>query len=305
MLKKFIINLLLIFIVIAAIEVCAFNKTKEENDIFKQQVKKLASNNADSFKTEYKILDDFSPSIWRNSFYKPNSNKKPFLWFGCSFAEGAGLEDKETPCYKLSKITGRSCINRSKGATGTQFVYSQLKDDNITNEIPDVDYIIYTFIWDHTRRLYLYQVNPLIYMFNIRYKLQNGKLKEIKPIFKPLYSLYFVKRILNRKITEETFQERKDYNLFNAMLQESFKISKEKYPNAKFIMIEFPELSKMKLPENEVNKLEEIGITVVDAEKLMDDIDVYNKKYWLSDDIHPTSELWDKFLPKFAELYMN
>ena len=126
MIKRILTNILLIFFVFGIVEYAAFVKTKNENMIFKSQADKLEANNTVNYRTKYTILKDFNTTIYRNSFISEKTDKKPVIWFGCSFAEGAGLEDNQTPCYKISQLTGRSCINRSKGATGTQFMYYQL-----------------------------------------------------------------------------------------------------------------------------------------------------------------------------------
>ena len=299
--KRIFINLVLILTVLCIIEFTAFIQAKNDNLKFKQKADRLAANNTRNFKTDYCILDDFNPSIWRKSFYIDDKNEKSILWFGCSFAEGAGLEDEHTPCYKISKLTGKNCINRSKGATGTQFMYYQLNAPDFKSHAPHADYIVYVFIWNHLQRLYNYQVNPLINMFNLRYKIKNDKLVEIKPFFKPFYSLYSVKRFLNRRVYNQANIEKYNFKLFNKVMLESFKKTKEYYPDSKFIMIEFPDLSRNELPDYEIKQLESYGINVVKVTDLASDIDIYDKKYWLADDIHPSEALWDIILPRLVK----
>lgn len=306
MLKRIFINLLLIILVLTGLELYCYFLTKHDNDEFKKLADKLEANNTRQFMTKYKLMEDFNTTTFRPSYFLPNPQKKPILWFGCSFAEGAGLEDEITPCYKIAHLSGRNCINKSKGATGTQFMYYQLNNDEIMSDTPDVDYVIYIFIWNHLQRLYNYQINPLIEMFNLRYKIKNDKLVEIKPVFRPLYSSFFIKRLLNRKVIKQTKNEHLDFELFNKVMLESVKKAKERYPNAQFIMVEFPDLSRNELPLFEVNRLKNMGITVVKFTDFIDkDIDIYDLKYWLSDEIHPTSETWDMFLPEFTKQYIK
>lgn len=297
MYKEILVNIFLILITLGVIEYHSFSLTKNENEAFKQQTDRLAANNTSAFKTRYKILEDFEPTFYRNSFYK-DTDKKPIIWFGCSFAEGAGLEDIDTPCYKISERTGRSCLNRSKGATGTQYMYWQLTQDDFKHKNPEPEYVIYTFIWNHLHRLYNYQVNPLIYMFNLRYKYENNELKEIKPFFKPLYSSYFVKRFLNSNARKAIREEEYNFALFNVMMKATADKVKELYPNSKFIFIEFPEQSKKFLPDREVEELQSYGIEVIRVKELLGDVDIYDEKYWLPDNIHPTSEAWDLVFDK-------
>ncbi len=305
MFKRIIINLLLIVIVLGIAEFTSFIAIKNKNEFFIMKANKSGTDPiANEFKTKYKILEDFNPENFRKSIIKEDTKKNPIILFGCSFAEGAGLNDENTPCSKLSKLTGRSCINRSKGATGTQFIYYQLLNTDNNNEYKNADYIIYVFIWNHLHRLYNYQISPLIYMFNLRYKADKyGKLKEIKPKFKFIYSSFFIKSILNKKIFLDIDKEEKDFKLFNAMMKEIYRLSKEKYPNAKFIMLEFPETSHLELPENEIKTLNSYGIEVIKAREFLNNINYYERKYWLEDEIHPTSELWDFILPQLKEKY--
>ena len=302
MLKKILINLIVIIVILAGFEYYAYRDTEKDNLIFQQQVGKINNIN---YKTKYIIMESFNPETYRKSYIYKNSRQRPIILFGCSFAEGAELEDNQTPCFKISQLTGRSCINRAKGATGTQFMYYQLKNNDILKEIPEADYIIYIFIWDHLKRLYNYQVNPLIDMFNLRYKNKNGKLEEIKPIFKPLYSSFFIKRLLNNKVYNDAIKEGFTFSLFNKIMKESTEIIKTKYPNSKFIMIEFPDIEKKNLPESEIKELESLGITVVKAKDLIENDYIYNDKYWTEFKIHPSETAWNAILPKFTEKYIK
>ncbi len=303
--KSIFINLVLILAVFCIVEFTAFNQVNNDNLKFKQQADKLKANNTRNFKTNYCILKDFNTSVLRKSFYIDDKTQKSIIWFGCSFAEGAGLEDEHTPCYKISKLTGKNCINRAKGATGTQFMYYQLNNPDFKLQAPYADYVIYVFIWNHLQRLYNYQVNPLINMFNLRYKIKDDKLVEIKPFFKPFYSLYSVRRFLNRKVNNQANIEIYNFKLFNKIMRESVKKSKEYYPDSKFIMIEFPDLSKQELPDYEIKQLEKYGIKVIKVTDITKGINIYEKKYWLPDDIHPSEALWDIILPKLVKEHLK
>ncbi|HIS89878.1 TPA: hypothetical protein IAA87_10730 [Candidatus Avigastranaerophilus faecigallinarum] len=303
MLKRIFINLLLIIMALTFVEAYSFNRTKIDNEKFKTQADRLEANSTRQYKTQYRLLEPFNTTLFRNSFIKDNANN--IVWFGCSFAEGAGLNDNQTPCYKISELTGKSCINKAKGATGAQFMYYQINDDKIMDDAKTADFIIYTFIWNHIQRLYNYQVNPLIDMFNLRYKIIDGNLVDITPQFNPLYSSFFVKRILNKIVFEQAKQESYNFRLFNKIMKETYNISQKRYPNSKFIFIEFPELSKKELPDYEVKELESYGIKVIRVKDIIGNIDIYDPKYWLPDNIHPTEQAWDLILPIIVEKYMN
>lgn len=305
MIKRILVNVILVSALLLSIEAFCFYKTKAENEIFKQSAGRLKFSSASEYKTKYKILEDFKPAAFRKSSIIDNAEKKPVILFGCSFAEGAGLTDNNTPCSRISKLTGRSCINRAKGAMGAQFMYYQLLNEDFYKQAPEAEYIVYIYIYNHLKRLYYYQVNPLIDMFNLRYKIENGKLKEIKPFFKPFYSSYAVKRLLNTKSADFAEEEGKDFKLFNKIMLESVKLIKEHYPAAKIIMLEYPEPFNLSIPDYEREQLESMGVKPVKVLDLTQDIDIYDKKYWLEDDIHPSDAAWDIIMPRFAEKYLN
>jgi len=305
MITRIIVNVFLALVLLLSIEAFCFYKTKQEDIEFKQRADRLEYNQTRNYKTEYKILEDYNPSVFRKSFKGADLNKKPVILFGCSFAEGAGLNDEDTPCGRISKLTGRSCINRSKGASGAQFIYYQLLDENFYKQAPEADYIVYIYIYNHLKRLYYYQPSPLINMFNLRYKIENGKLKEIKPFFKPFYSSYTVKRLLNTKVSNLAQAEEKDFKLFNKIMLESVKLIKAHYPDAKIIMLEYPEPVSLSIPDYEREMLENMGVKLVKVLDLTNDIDIFDKKYWLEDNIHPGNAAWDIIMPRFAEKYLN
>ena len=305
MIKRIIVNVILALVLLLSIEAFCFYKTKQENEKFKQSAGRLKFSDASQYKTKYKILEDFKPVIFRKSSIIDNAEKKPVLLFGCSFAEGAGLTDNNTPCSRISKLTGRSCINRAKGAMSAQFMYYQLLNENFYKEFPEADYIIYIYIYNHLQRLYNYQINPLLDMFNLRYKIDDGNLKEIKPFFKPFYSSYAVKRLLNTKVSSLAQTEEKDFKLFNKIMLESVKLIKAHYPDAEIIMLEYPEPVSLSIPDYEREKLENMGVKLVKVLDLTQDIDIYDKKYWLEDNIHPGNAAWDVIMPRFVHKYLN
>lgn len=303
--KIIIINILLLLFVFAGIEFYSYKLTNDKNMVFKSQTDKLEANNSKGYVTKYRLMKDFYAPRTRY-FTGSNPDLKPILLFGCSFAEGAGLSDEDSPCSQLTKLTGRTCYDRSKGATGTSFMYWQLLNEDFDKVTKEADYIVYIYINNHLLRLYNYQINPLIDIFNIRYKFdKNGKLVEIKPFFKPFYSLFSVKRFLNTRVINQENQEERDFKMFNAMMSESEKFFKEKYPSAKFIILEYPDLSGRFLPDEEIKTLESYGITVVRVSDLIGNIDLNEEKYWLSDNIHPSMEAWNIIMPEFVRRYIK
>ena len=304
--RKIFINLLLIILFFGMIKYSSYKIAEYKDLQFKDITKDASECNTDKYTTKYRLLEDFSLGIWRKSTIIENSKKKPIIWFGCSFAEGAGLEDNQAQSYKLAQISKRSVIQQSKGATGPAFMYYQLKNNLVDEQANDAEYVIYTYISNHLYRLYEYKVNPFIPMFNIRYKIKDGNLVERKPIFKPLYSLFFVQRLANKDVINKVIAEEQDYLLFDKMMKETNNLIKEKYPKAKFIILEFPDRGN-EIPDFEVKKLEENGITFVRLKDLIKDksINIYDEKYWLPGNIHPNEKLWDLALPELNKRFLK
>lgn len=305
--KRILINLLLIFVLLGIAEFVSFLLVQNENYKFSLSAGKAFKN----FKheTKYELMTDFNPQINRNSFIIDNAEKNPVLWFGCSFAAGANLSDSQSPCRKLAKLSGRSCINRSKNATGAQFVYYQFDELNMKEIAPDVDFVIYTFIYDHIFRLYNVQANTLLPVFNLRYKISNGYPSRINPVFRPLYSSFLVKRILKFISVKKSKIELQKYTLFNRLMTGTLKRIRSTYPNAVFIIIRFPSLTENPFfDENfqsEIKTLKSYGIEVFDVNKVLEKkgIDYTDEKYWTEDKIHPNEKIWDIILPEIVNKY--
>lgn len=244
--------------------------------------------------------------------YKGHSNKRPVITIGCSYTAGSGMTDEsQSFAYKLNKYTNRTTYNRGVVGTGPQLVYRQLSDKNFKNEIPDAEYIIYTFIYNHVDRL-----SPRVYGFltnnvNLNYKLVNNKLIEEKHPFAFLYFLYSMKNYMEYVSIKEQINERNaDYPLFYKIMEMSVEAMKNNYPNSKFVFIEFPEAfmchddyikGSRELTIEQIKKLENLDITYINAEELVghDFRDV--KKYRLVDEDHPNEKVWDEIVPALSK----
>lgn len=297
------INFIILLIFLAGAEAYVYRQTLEKNKQTIELNNKVYEQKGDSFrfKQEYtyplKFDDANGIKIFKRVIYG-NSIKRPLIFFGCSFTEGAGLRDEQTLAYKVSKLTGRTVYNRGKGSTGAQFMYYQLSTPALKEEVPDAEYMIYTFIWDHLYRLYNYQACPLITGVNLRYKIVNNKLEEIKPAFLPLYSLYSVKKIQLNIANKNGLKEEQNFKLFNFIMNESIKSAHKSYPNSKFVMIEYPDYHQKTLPPDEIQKLKDMGFVFINAEQLLGH-DLKDSKYRLVDN-HPAELAWEELAPKLV-----
>lgn len=303
--KILVINILLILVAMIGIEAYTYKKTYEETkaDIAKFNKAYEKSGDPFRFKIDYEYPKAFNYEEYKLHLRPVNykkSNKRPVLFFGCSFTEGLGLKNEQTLAYKISELSNRTTYNRGKSSTGPQFMYYQLNDKNFKKEVPDAEYIIYTFIWAHFERLYNYRTCRFIKYLNLRYKIVNNHLVEVDTIFPPIYSLYTVKNIQYDIEKRKTIQEEKDNKMFNLMMEECYKLAQEKYPHSKFVILEYPDWTKKKLPISEIKRLEKMGFVVVNAENLVGH-SLSDNKYILEDKLHPSESAWSEVAPKLVK----
>ena len=312
-LKIIFLNILVFVLLFGAAEyVCRKDFLREYADVIALQ-SKLNGRTMKDYKFYYPVKNYDYDAITQNSLtkvYKGNSKKRPVITIGCSYVKGIGLEDNQTFAYKLNKYTGRTTYNRGIGGTGPQMVYRQLSDKNFTKQIPDAEYVIYVFIYNHVDRLF-----PKIYGFfsnevNLNYELKNGELKELKHHFSSFYFFHTVKKfIAYQALKERTTEQNNNRPLFFKIMEESAKAAKKNYPDAKFVFVEFPEAFMCKseyaagtreLSAAQIKRLEDSGIIYINAEQLVghDFRDV--KKYRLADEDHPNERVWDEIVPALS-----
>lgn len=229
-----------------------------------------------------------------------NTKKRPILLLGCSFAHGAGLNNNQTLSYKLYKLTNRTTYNKGIAGCGAQHMLYQLEQKDFYKKVPDAEYIIYIFIWDHLQRLYGYYISPYSNMLNLRYDFKNGKLQEVKPIFLPFYSLFSVKRVQDYIKLHRSMQDEKSFELFTQIMVESKKLTDKQYPNSKFVILLYKDSGKCILNREQINTLKGKGFIVIDSEKLVSH-ELLSAPYRIGDKEHPSEKAWDEIAPKLVK----
>lgn len=254
-------------------------------------------------KLGYKLLHKFNYSKFEKEMRPPTytkSKKRPLIFFGCSYTYGWGLNQNQLLPTKVAKLSNRTTYNRGVAASGTQHIYYQLSNKDFYKEIPDAEYIIYTFIYDHINRLHKYQLTFFGKEINLRYKIKNGKLQEIQPVFSPFYSLYTVKRIQADIEQNKLENKNESFNLFLTILKESMKQAKMHYPNVKFVILLYKDPWNSNLTTSQINLIKKEGFIVIDAEDLVGH-ELRSKKYRLEDDDHPSEQAWNEIAPKLVK----
>jgi len=306
---KKIFKILLINIVTVVILLCFFDlmfyifQPKEITDFQKSYNAYAKANGKNLLKLRYIKMIPYNiknvRELGRSTLYG-DSKKRPILLFGCSYTQGAGLNDEQTLSYKLYKLTNRTTYNKGIGGAGAQHMLNMLEQEDFYKEVPDAEYIFYTFIWDHILRLYGYYLSPYDNKLNLRYDFKNGKLQEIKPVFVPFYSLYSVKRIQDYIKLKNATNDSEAFKLYTAIMVKSKKLTDKHYPDSKFIIILYKDGGRGIFDRKQIKTLEKKGFIVIDAEKLLGH-ELISDKYRLGDKEHPSEAAWDEIAPKLVQ----
>lgn len=230
--------------------------------------------------------------------------KHTILLFGCSFTYGANLKPDETFSHILAKIAKSTVYNKACSGWGAQHMLYQLKQDSFYKEVQNPDYIIYTFIDDHLNRLNFYQYGGFWgNCVNLRYKEQNGEFVEIKPFLKPLWHFFVVKELQQmheRKLNTPLFNT-KNVTMFSKMMKESLKLTKQHYPNSKFIFLIYsPCAREDKNLENMYKDLEKAGFIIMRTDDFVK-VNLTDAPYHFGEDCHPTAKAWEEIAPALAK----
>lgn len=308
-----IVNIVLIVIVLAIIEFISYRTcvlNTQNTDIINNQKKLLG--NIEELEIKYRKVNNFDYKRIINfgqlkkRFFAGDNKKGSILTFGGSYVEGVMIDDNESFAAILNKYTGRTAYNRGYGGTGPQFVYKQLTDDNFKDDVKNVEYIIYIFVYGYIQNqfqdFYAFYLNDI----DFNYVLKNNKLIEKKKPFWWLYGSFTVKYILETiKRHKSEIEIKNGLPLLRKTLEESLKVSKELYPNSKFIFVEFPDSlfckpqirkHTIRLTKEEVQHIKDMGFTYIYAKDLSGHY-FCGDKYRLKDGDHPSAETWTEFTP--------
>lgn len=192
--------------------------------------------------------------------------KAPVLIYGCSYAYGFALDDAETLGYKLSKLTKRPVYNFAVSSKGLQdTLYLLRHDEKVT---PEPQYVFYVFINDHLRRMYV-NCNKIDNIKYLKYKNKNGKLVEDVNKFEFSERFYITRAVKNAfyYLLKKPL-ENQIYNLAKLYLISVKEEINQKYPNAKFIVIDYENGGSSFLTYSRKKDLEKNGIEVISLNKV-------------------------------------
>ncbi len=304
--NRIIYIIILICFVLFSIEVIAFNAFKYK------QIQHIQSTD---FKLngyyKYSLQYNFATDFFQNKDLREPvnfGNNYKILLFGCSYAYGAQLEPEQTFYYKLAQKTGSVIYNRSIEGASNAYMLFQI-DNNKTNLNleaidKDIDTIIYIYMEDQKNRLHrFYWVYFFCNIYNLQYKIvkdnNEKKLVEDKPLF-PYIHIFYISKFIHNKIENILNSEKntdKNIELLIDIFAESHKKLAEKYPKAKFILIEYntDELDKFK------EQIQESGWNLYSTFDILgNDTDLNDDKYHFRNDPHPNEAAWNIVVDNFV-----
>lgn len=230
------------------------------------------------------------PSIIKNA-------KRPIILFGCSFVYGDSLKDNETFSAQLSKYTNRSVYNYGVSSGSPKETLYILRYYKELQNIKNPEYIIFTYVTDHKRRLYMYSWTDCE-LDMPRFKKINNSLVYDSKKRNILYESRFA-ILLSEYIAEKKSLLPETNDLLNLYFTEIQKEIKRLYPNTKFAILVYFEDGT----EN-WNYLLKQGIDVINVQSLIDkDIkDIHSVEYIIApDDIHPNAKAWQVIIPPLVK----
>lgn len=308
-------NILFIFIFAILLELSACFISFLMN---KDEIRDIGAMNLKAFRAmfsfrKFELKEDSFPI----EIFKGKSDKS-IIVYGGSYAWGCSLERNQTFPYMLSKYTGKTVYNAALPGMGNASMLYRLGLEKRRNPKINADTIIYICINDHLRRNLMFTPNTLFNEFSAKYNLDkdnNLRMTKYSKIKYFLYSLY-ITRLFTQAYAVKMHSSTYSVKLFKKITEESYKLSKQIFPNSKFIIIfycdditEFPDDNKSEEP---------FMLTVLkDIQKQNPDIillnsmdfacgqDILDGKYKACDNIHPSKEVWEKFVPEFVNKYLK
>lgn len=236
----------------------------------------------------------------------PGFEKRPIILYGCSYAYGDFLDDRQTFGNKLSLQTSRPVYNFAYSGWGLQHMYFQLENENgVYSQINNPEYAIYVFMGDHIHRMHYHYLGLASGGNQLGYEKKGNKLIKKVPFFIQLNRLNFLKKIeenfifkhytLNPSKQDENFDLMKAY-----FIQSKLKLS-EIYPDIKFLIIKYPypHCNQWYYSTPRWKELDQAGFIVVDLKEMLKE-DLLTDEYRLPDE-HPNEKAWDTIVPELIK----
>lgn len=227
-------------------------------------------------------------------------DKKPVVLYGCSYSYGYLLDDNENFGAKLSEKTKRPVYNYSVSARGIQNMLYFLEKEEHYDDFEEPEYVIYTFIDDHVRRLYT-PCNSNDNIEFIEYTLKNDKLVRKETPFKYLHSLYIYNRFQNFCYNKFVKNKKKTEEILIKYFEQSRDLFVKHYPNTKFVILLYPDVKDSYTYSPVWERLKNEGFIILNANEVAQ-VDLTKEEYKLDDKVHPNAQAWEKITDKLVNI---
>lgn len=328
--KIILINFILLFIIILCSELyleyreyinlynsqnISQNRIYHINQIFnKSFIKSYVDYTINFYKRLFHPNFQYNSKTFRtvaNPFNKNNKQSRGgIILLGCSYTYGIALDNKEAFHSVLSKYTNRTVYNLGVPGEGLRIALFLMRENflftqkNLLQNNNKIEYIIYTYIPDHKRRLYFNLVELNIPFYKV---IKNNNESHLKFLNNPSF---FRNTFLYRNIMRMIYEHKNKYskpeifNLYSLYIKEINNEIKLKFnykdKPAKFIILVFQEegtedWDSLKAENIDIIKLEDITHINFDS---------HEYKSW--DNAHPSKEVWEIVVPALVkELKLN
>lgn len=298
--KIILVNLLGFLFLFCIIEIISYFLIKKNAEFYMENHNKHAkAENRPLYTQRYaKVVPvDFETFKYMREYAIGDKNKPSILFFGCSFMYGFLNPENETLPYYITQKTGRTTINRGVPGGCILNMFHDLNSKKFYDSIkdfPQPDYIVYLWIHDHLNRVSNPFVSTLTFTDNPHYEVkpdwiyENGELKEIYP---PqwnmnVYALFSAKAYHYFYAHTEEEKEMKMLRLFITAKN----LCKDKFPKAKFVIIDYNDNSGFYLSEEMKKQLKKENILVLKADDLAGH-ELDNPEKWRANDKeHPNGK---------------
>ncbi len=312
--KKIIfVNLLVFLLLFCVVEVISYFSIRKDAKFYMDNHNKDAvKENRPLYTQRYaKVVPvDFETFKYMREYDIGDKNKPSILFFGCSFMYGYLNPENETLPYYVTQRTGRTTINRGVPGGCIMNMFHDLNSKKFYDSIKDLpqpDYIVYLWIHDHLNRISNPYVSTLTFTDNPHYEIkpdwvyENGELKEIyPPQWKMNVYALFSAKAFQYFYAQSLTDEKNEVKMLRYFITAK-NVCKDKFPKAKFVILEYNDRSGFYLSDNIKERLKEEGITVLNADDLagheLDDI----KKWRASDEEHPNGKAFSDVADGFIK----
>ena len=245
-------------------------------------------NNINKYKNCY-IVFNSEYSLYPNEFRFTKCNEESediYVFLGCSFLFGAGMNDDETLPYFFSKKFNftKNVINCGVSGESTNTALNIINNNVfmqlIKNKDSKINHFFYYFIYDHIYRNFRFEEKAMAsdgYLYKNKKWYIPTKIGKIKYIFA---RSYIFRKIFVPIIDEYFEQYYEDYIIKS--LEQMNEIIEKKY-NSKLTIVIWPD----NYDKNFIRKLKEINLDLI---YLPDYFNSEEEKYKIKYDKHPTAK---------------